>query len=290
MKRLVTLTLCIVWMVQSCVKAQTAGSVQTDSARAVALMREGGQLASPERFVFYAKALIGTPYVGHTLEKHAGQGERLEVNMRQMDCCTFIENVLALTLATDSATYEEFRHQLQRVRYRDGIVDGYASRNHYFAQWVESGKRIGIVEPVDKGDAVQTLNLNYMTSHREQYRGIRDDDAQYRLVGRYEREESGRRVRYFTREALRRSDTGEDGGTLRRAIKTGDILGIVTRKQGLDTTHLGIAVWCEDGKLHLLNASSLHKKVVLEEKTLYQYMTTQPSQLGVRVVRVAGVQ
>ena len=68
-------------------------------------------------------------------------------------------------------------------------------------------------------------------------------------------------------------------------IHDGDILAIVTRKKGLDTSHLGFAVW-KEGRLHLLNASSIHKKVVLEPMTLRQYMQKHPSQLGVRVVRV----
>lgn len=67
-------------------------------------------------------------------------------------------------------------------------------------------------------------------------------------------------------------------------IRTGDILAIATKKKGLDTTHIGIAVWGKDGKLHLLNASQIHKKVILEPKTMKQYMSGHPSQLGVWVI------
>ena len=42
----------------------------------------------------------------------------------------------------------------------------------------------------------------------------------------------------------------------------------------------------KDGKLHLLNASSIHKKVVLEPMTLYQYMQKHPVQTGIRVIRL----
>ena len=42
-----------------------------------------------------------------------------------------------------------------------------------------------------------------------------------------------------------------------------------------------------DGRLHLLNASSLRKKVVEEPQTLYQYMQGQRNQLGIRLVRLA---
>ena len=42
----------------------------------------------------------------------------------------------------------------------------------------------------------------------------------------------------------------------------------------------------KDGKLHLLNASSIHKKVVLEPMTLYDYMQEHSSQTGIRIIRL----
>ena len=68
-------------------------------------------------------------------------------------------------------------------------------------------------------------------------------------------------------------------------IKDGDIIAIVTKKKGLDYSHLGFAVWGEDGKLRLLNASSVHKKVVEEPMTLYQYLKRNPTSVGIRVFR-----
>ena len=46
--------------------------------------------------------------------------------------------------------------------------------------------------------------------------------------------------------------------------------------------------WGKDGKLHLFNASSIHKKVVYEPMTLQQYMSQHPTQLGIRVIRING--
>ena len=71
----------------------------------------------------------------------------------------------------------------------------------------------------------------------------------------------------------------------RSTIHDGDIIAITTSKSGLDTSHIGIAVWHKDG-LHMLNASQIHKKVVEEPMTLYQYMRKHPSQNGIRIVRV----
>ena len=75
---------------------------------------------------------------------------------------------------------------------------------------------------------------------------------------------------------------------LRAAIHDGDIIAMLTRKKGLDTSHVGIAVWYSDG-LHLLNASSIRGKVVEESKTLYQYMQGQRTQIGIRAVRCNGM-
>ncbi len=73
---------------------------------------------------------------------------------------------------------------------------------------------------------------------------------------------------------------------MRETIKTGDIIAILTNKKGLDTSHIGIAVWKKDG-LHLMNASQIHKKVVIEPMLLQNYMKKHPSQIGIRVCRVA---
>ena len=53
-------------------------------------------------------------------------------------------------------------------------------------------------------------------------------------------------------------------------IKNGDIIAITTNIKGLDVVHTGFACWV-DGKLHLLHASSVMKKVILDSQTLFEY-------------------
>ena len=43
-----------------------------------------------------AKLFLGTPYVGKTLEQEGE--EALVINFRELDCTTFLENVVALSL------------------------------------------------------------------------------------------------------------------------------------------------------------------------------------------------
>ena len=259
---------------------------QSDSVRVVRLLEKGRQEAKAPLHLWYARQLIGTPYVAQTLE--VNPTEQLVVNLRELDCTTFVETAiaLALTQGQGSTRYEDYKKNLTRIRYRDGKLDGYASRNHYFTQWISSNERLGVVKerslplPIS---ATQRLDLHYMSQHPNLYPMLSNDKDAQQLIRKYERESEGRTVRYIPRVQLNRGSDTPLG-----VVKDGDILAITTRKDGLDTSHIGFAVWGKDGRLHLLNASQIHKKVVLEPMTLYEYMGKHPSQLGVRVVMVIG--
>ena len=93
---------------------------------------------------------------------------------------------------------------------------------------------------------------------------------------------NGQRYRYIPKAKL------NNAKLLKQAIHNGDIIAILTSKRGLDTSHIGIAVWHNDG-LHLLNASSIHHRVVEEPKTFYRYMMEHPTHIGIRVARLAQV-
>lgn len=237
--------------------------------------------------LFFAEKFIGTPYVASTLE--VNKEEKLVVNLRQLDCTTLVENVVALTLTVrePAPSFAAFCRNLEKIRYRGGVRDGYASRNHYFSEWIASNEKLGVVEEIrgKKEDgyrpfvAVQRLELDYMSTHPSAYPMLEGNAGELRRIRTNEQAFDGQAVRYVPVSWLGKGQ--EELGD----IHDGDILAIVTRKKGLDTSHLGFAVW-KEGRLHLLNASSIHKKVVLEPMTLRQYMQKHPSQLGVRVVRV----
>ncbi len=77
---------------------------------------------------------LGAPYVAKTLDQN--NDERLVVNLRQFDCSTFVESVLALWLLPDNASFADYCNQLTAIRYRNGKCDGYCSRLHYFSDWI----------------------------------------------------------------------------------------------------------------------------------------------------------
>ena len=256
-----------------------------DSIRVVELLQKGrAQAANRNLVLYYAHQFMDAPYVGHTLE--VNKQEDLVVNLRELDCTTFVETAIALALTTqhNGSTWEDYLHWLQTIRYNNGNMDGYCSRNHYFSQWIASNTRLGLVEEQTGTGypfiADQRLQLNYMSRHPEKYAMLKGNPEDVKTMAQLEKAVSGTEIRYIPSSLL------NDSKDALKCISDGDILAVVTSKSGLDVSHVGFAEWGKDGKLHLLNASSIHKKVVLDDIPLYDYMMKYDHRLGIRVLGV----
>ena len=232
--------------------------------------------------IYIARDFRGIPYVAKTLE--INQKESLVVNLRQMDCTTYVENVLAVyeCVKNNKTTFADYKNYLRLIRYVGGKVS-YPTRQHYFTEWIEENTKEGFVSEV-KGQnppfsAKQTLAIDFMSTHIDLYPMLKNNAEMRKPIADMERRLSGKTYRYIPKSKIKNTRL------LRSTIHNGDIIAIITKKKGLDTSHIGIAVWHKDG-LHLLNASQIHKKVVEEPMTLYQYMQKHPSQLGIRIVRI----
>ena len=231
----------------------------------------------------FGKQFLNVPYVAHTLDRNTEE-EKLVVNTRELDCTTFVENVLALTLCAQrgETKFTDFENQLQQIRYRNGKVE-YTRRLHYFTVWIEDNVRMGFVTMVESQympfTAVQHVKVDYMTKHVKDYAMLAAHPEWLEGIKEMESVITGNYFRYIPKKNINNSNI------LRQTIKDGDIIAILTKKKGLDTSHIGIAVWQKDG-LHLMNASSIHKKVVIEPMVLQKYMEKHPSQIGIRLCRV----
>ena len=256
---------------------------ETDSIRIEKMLREASVL-KPEsnRILFFARKFIGVPYVAHTLDRE--QEERLVINTRELDCTTFVETVLSLALCSQrgETSFADYCNQLRQIRYRKGKV-AYTSRLHYFTEWIEDNAESGYVRKIESDNhpftSVQRLNVNYMSRHRSAYPMLIEHPQWWKEIEATERMLTGREYKYIPKHSIANTSL------FRNTIRDGDIIAILTSKSGLDTSHIGIAVWQEDG-LHLLNASQIHKKVVLEPMLFYDYMMKHPSQIGIRVCRM----
>lgn len=257
---------------------------KADSIKVMSLLAKARKCnPSTNYMIFFARQLRGIPYVAHTLE--VNKTERLIVNLRQLDCTTYVENVCALTwcMKQKKYTFEDFCKILQTLRYRGGKLNGYASRLHYFTQWIEDNTLLGLVhETQSKGapfNATQTIHIDYMSKNPDKYKMLKGQDSLIAEIAQQEKQLNGKKYRYITKNAI------YNNKITRETIADGDIIAILTNIPGLDTSHIGIAVWHKDG-LHLLNASQIHKKVVEEPMTLRKYMSKHPKQTGIRVVKM----
>lgn len=257
---------------------------QSDISRINSLLREASQLKEKPKswMLWFGKKFIGVPYVGGTLDRV--EEEKLVINTSELDCTTFVEIVTALTRCMSGngkRDFSDFCRQLQHVRYINGEI-AYEKRQHYFTVWISDNAEEGIVTDIQNNPPftkVQHVSVNWMTTHQQSYKMLKNNAKRLQGIKALEEQISGKSYRYIPKEQI------VDSRLFRNTIHNGDILVMITNKKGLDTTHIGIASWHQDG-LHMLNASSIHKKVIDEPMLLRTYMMKHPSQIGIRVCRV----
>ena len=253
-----------------------------DSIRVEKWLKEAVTLSKDScRTLHFAKQMLGVPYVAGTLD--GNEEERLVVRTDALDCTTFVETVIALCIADKRGErhFGGFKKALTQVRYRDGALDGYASRLHYFSDWIRNNEQMGFVKECTSETACaqsQELWLDFMTTHVDSYLPMKKNPELVKVMAAHEKNWQGTVVSCIPKEKLNLSPE-------ELKIKDGDVLAITTSIKGLDVVHVGFAFWCE-GRLHLLHASSSVKKVIEDSQSLYEYSKDKKVHTGVRTVRV----
>ena len=273
----------LVFLVVALINTATVFSSKADSLRIDSLLNTSSKKyykTDSERLLFFAKSFIGTPYKGGTLD--TGENETLIVRTDSLDCTTYVETVLALYLSSfkDNPGYDDFSESLRYIRYRGGVIDGYASRLHYFSDWASDNEKKGILREVtQEGEHdVRICSLNYMTTHSNLYRQLKDNDSLISEISKVEKSWIDYKMPYIPKNVLNSSKDDSP-------VEDGDILALTTNVSGLDVLHLGFALWI-DGRLHLLHASSLHGKVIIDTSTIFDYLKNRNKHTGIRVLRV----
>jgi hypothetical protein len=238
----------------------------------------GSNLSRSDLVCAIGNFFLGAPYIPATLE--ADGKEKLIVNCAQFDCFTFVETVLALTacVANGRITSSEFRRALQLIRYRQGIIDGYSSRLHYFTDWLRDNEQKIIIRDISRkfGAVNQRKKINYMTTHREEYSALQNEN-EFKKMQLAEKKISRRIMRVIPRDKINRHQG---------KIKNGDILAFPAGKEGLDVAHVGFALW-QGKKLHLLHAASLEGAVVVSKETLVAYLQSNKKFTGIIIARLS---
>jgi hypothetical protein len=224
------------------------------------------------------KLFLGAPHRGGLLETKGA--EHLVINLREFDCVTFVETVVSLAgcVNLQQKSFEAFGRRLRRIRYREGRLQGYPSRLHYFCDWIYDNQRKGIVRDVTAqiGGRPWRKALAFMTTHPDLYPPLRSA-ANLRRMKAIEKKISRRSLFFIPKKVLRR---------LENRIHDGDLIAITTNADGLDVQHVGFAARVQN-RIHLLDASSAEGKVVLSGQTLHRYLMQGKTRSGIMVARVA---
>ena len=259
------------------------------AAWAAALRTEG--LARPETAlgpsaVRVGELAAGTPYEAFSLEAYLRAGgsplgtEPLTLSLTRFDCVTLVEACLAIARVSDDRdppTWARFGAEVERMRYRDGERRGYASRLHYFSEWIADGEKRGLVRDMGRelGGIEDARRLRFMTENRRSYPALADD-AVYREIGAIERTLDGSPRRVVPTARL---------AEVADRIETGDVLAFATDVPGLDVSHSAFAYRDAEGMLRVLHAPLSGGVVEVTHATLPEYVAAIRRSTGVLVAR-----
>ena len=238
------------------------------------------------RAIKVGELAIGTPYEPYTLEAYIKAGgdpklvEPLTLSLTRFDCVTLVESCLAVARASDDKTkpsWDKFAREVETMRYRGGKRRGYASRLHYFSEWISDGEKRGLVRNVgrDLKGVNDTRPLRFMTEHRSSYPALADDKV-FAEIGAMERSLDGNpRWMIPTAEIPR----------VEGRIETGDVLAFATAIPGIDVTHAAFAYRGNDGVLRVLHAPLSGGAVEITRSTLPEYVARIRRSTGILIAR-----
>jgi hypothetical protein len=230
-----------------------------------------------DELIMIAEQFIGKPYTPKTLE--ISSNEKLIINLREFDCTTYLENMIALlmNMANQDKNFEAFASKIQLLRYRDGEINQYPSRLHYFSDWIYDNEKKGIISDITQsiGGIPYKNDVNFMSRHKKAYKQLSDTTFLEEIKNR-EQNISKRRYFYIPEDSLKRSI---------QYIKQGDIIAFTTDIKGLDISHVGFAIY-KNNRIHLLHASTGSNCVTISELTLIEYIKKISRHTGIMVLRL----
>jgi hypothetical protein len=224
------------------------------------------------------KSFIGTDYLAHGIEKDGD--EQLVINFTGLDCTTLLESSLVFSrcVKKGKTSFKDYQNELQFIRYRQGVIDEYPSRLHYFSDWIYDNISKRVIEDVTKdiGGKKIEFELNFMSTHPERYKHLKENPEFIPVLQKQEKEISCREYYFIPKEELASKE---------EVIENGDLIAITTTVSGLDIGHVGIAVKLQNGKIHLLHAPTENTKVQISAEPLADYLMIFNRHSGAIVLR-----
>ena len=244
------------------------------------ILIENNHKSVPELMVIAAKQMLGTEYVAGSLELVP---EQLKVSLVETDCILFVETCMAMAMNAKKGydSPDSLCAAIQRTRYRNGIVDGYASRIHYTSEWIKQGENRGIfreITDVLSADNLSGQRFSYMSEHSDAYKQLKENPAGIATISKMEQYLNSFSDYYVIPKA--------DVKKMEHLLKDGDILGFNSTVKGLDIAHVALVYHKENGEVGFIHASQGDGKVVIDVKSIHDYVNSRKNNNGIRIVRV----
>jgi hypothetical protein len=222
-----------------------------------------------------ADYFLGTPYVANLLD--GSSQEKLVINLKGFDCVLFVENVLAIArgIVSNDYSFDNFVQGIENLRYRDGRINGYCSRLHYFSDWIRDNEKRGMVVNITEklGGIRLDKQRDFMTNHRNSYPQLADD-LNYQCLVNVEDQLSQTAFSYIPTAEI---------SNIYDQLQPGDIIGVATAIRGLDFTHTGLVYQLSSGNMGLIHASPAGEVVIARD--LQTYISRVESAIGIVVAR-----
>jgi hypothetical protein len=230
----------------------------------------------PQLIGYLAQLQEGVPYQSGLLDANAE--EKLVVTVEGYDCVIFVEMCLAmaLSIANNNGSYEEFEYNLRRLRYREGVIDGYCSRNHYFTDWILENEKAGLLDVLgqDYEGSKPLQKLSFMSKNSHLYPNLHGNTANLDDILERESVVNARGLRFIPSARVLEFEN---------VLKTGDIISFVSKIEGLDVSHTGIVI--KDGESIRFRHASTKGSVMLEHRSISEYLRANTSMIGILCAR-----
>lgn len=223
-----------------------------------------------------SESFLGTPYIAGTLE--GNPVEKLVCKFDGLDCTTLVESVITLAIAKkENLSFEGYRNELTKLRYRDGEINGYASRLHYVLDWLYENEKRGRLEDVTAkiGGVPFRKEINFMTNHANLYASLAESEV-WERVKEQENRINERDYNYIPKSGIHKAEP---------LLRDGDIVAFTSSVAGLDCNHMGI-ITKVGNRAYLIHASSTGKKVLISDVPLAEYVASVPKHTGMIVARL----
>lgn len=244
----------------------------------LAVEKELGKKPVNDVIAEIGKSFLGLNYEAHTLETEGK--EQLVIHLTGLDCTTFLENALvfARCIKSGKTSFEDYQNELTKVRYREGKLDGYPSRLHYFSDWIFDNNSKGVVKDITKeiGGKPYVKKVNFMTKNRKEYKQISTNEDYFNAIKTAESKINSREYYYIPKEEIKNVES---------RIQNGYLVAITSGLDGMDIAHVGIAVKLDDGRIHFMHAPIVGSKVQITDKPLADYLMKNKKQTGIMVLQ-----